>query len=214
MPDDAKKLVQAGYDAVASQYAGWAARISNPAREMWTAFLLETVPAGAALLDLGCGNGLPSTRDLAGRFDVTGVDISIRQIEAARQHVAGATFIHADLMDLEFGSESFAAVTAFYSLIHLPREEQPLLLSRVASWLLPGGYLVAVFGVTDSAGDVEPDWLGAAMFWSSYPPAVNEQMAGDAGLEIVSSTEETILEDGQPVCFHWLVARRPAGGSD
>jgi ubiquinone/menaquinone biosynthesis C-methylase UbiE len=214
MTEDEKKLVQAGYDAIAGTYAGWAARISDPAREKWTAFLLETLPAGAALLDLGCGNGLPSTRDLAGRFNVTGVDISIRQIEAARQHVPRATFIHADLMDLEFGCQSFAAVTAFYSLIHLPRDEQPLLLSRVASWLRPGGYLVAVFGVTDSADDVEPDWLGAPMYWSSFPRAVNEQMAGDAGLEIVSSTEETILEDGQPVSFHWLVARRPASGSD
>jgi ubiquinone/menaquinone biosynthesis C-methylase UbiE len=214
MSEDPKKLVQDGYDDIAGRYAGWAASISDPARERWTAFLLETLPPGAALLDLGCGNGLPSTRDLSGRFVVTGVDISIRQIEAARRHVPEATFIHSDLMDLSFGARSFAAVTAFYSLIHLPRDEQPLLIKRVACWLQPEGYFVGVFGTADSAADVEPDWLGAPMYWSHHPPATNEQMVIDAGLEIASSSPETILEDGKPVSFHWLVARKLASGSD
>jgi trans-aconitate methyltransferase len=58
--------------------------------------LLERLPSGADLLDLGCGAGLPTTARLAQRFTVTGVDISPRQIERARINVPDATFINAD----------------------------------------------------------------------------------------------------------------------
>jgi SAM-dependent methyltransferase len=32
------------------------------------------LPQGSRILDVGCGNGLPATRELALRQDVTGVD--------------------------------------------------------------------------------------------------------------------------------------------
>jgi hypothetical protein len=34
-------------------------------------------------------------------------------------------------------------------------------------------------------------------------------MIVDAGLELVASEEETVVEDGRPVSFHWVMARRP-----
>lgn len=209
MSDDPRKLVRAGYDAIAPLYAKWAARIDDPARRCWTSFLLDTLPDGAPLLDLGCGNGLPSTRELAERVEVTGVDFSSAQLEAARRHVPGASFIQADLMDLVFPDASFAAITAFYSIIHLPREEQPLLFTRIVNWLQPGGYLVSALGSADSPGDIDPDWLGVPMYWSHYTRQTNEAIARDAGLEIVSSTEETILEDDGLATFHWLIGRKP-----
>lgn len=209
MSDNPKRLVQAGYNAVAEAYAGWSGRIVDPARERWTVFLLDELPEGARVLDLGCGNGLPSTLALAERFNVTGVDISARQIDAARRNVPGARFERAEMMEVRFPMGHFSAVTAFYSIIHLPREEQPLLIRRIAGWLRPGGYVVAAMGAADSQADIEPDWLGAPMFWSHYPAETNVSMALDAGLELVSSSEETILEDGTPANFHWLVARKP-----
>lgn len=208
MSDDFKQLVRDGYDAVAGKYASWAGRIHDPARVRWTAFLLETLPAGVPVLDLGCGNGLPSAKLLAGRFTVTGVDISRNQIEAARWNVPDADFHCAEMSALAFPAGSFAAVTAFYSIIHLPRDEQPGLFQRIAGWLQPGGYLVAVLGASDSPGDIDSDWLGAPMYWSHYPVERNEEMATDAGLEIVSSDEQTILEDDRPATFHWLVCRK------
>ena len=42
------------------------------------------LPHGSRILDVGCGNGLPATRELALSHEVTGVDISEQQIARAR----------------------------------------------------------------------------------------------------------------------------------
>jgi SAM-dependent methyltransferase len=209
MTTDPKKLVQDGYDVVAGEYAGWAVRIENPARRRWVDFLLENLPEDAPLLDLGCGNGLSSTRELAGRFTVTGVDVSARQLEYARRNVPRATFLQTEMSQLDFPPGSFAAVTAFFSIIHLPRDEQPGMFRSIQDWLLPGGYLVVVMGAADSPGDIDPDWLGAPMYWSHFDSATNVAMVETAGFEIISAQEETISEDGVPVTFLWVIARNP-----
>jgi trans-aconitate methyltransferase len=76
--------------------------------------------------------GVPSTALLAERFDVTGVDISRAQLEIARINVPKANFIEADLASVDFPDGNFNAVTAFYSLIHLPRTELPGLFERLS----------------------------------------------------------------------------------
>jgi 2-polyprenyl-3-methyl-5-hydroxy-6-metoxy-1,4-benzoquinol methylase len=47
------------------------------------------------------------------------------------------------MMALEFRPAMFDAVVAFYSLIHLPRVEQEILLQRISTWLRPGGWFLA-----------------------------------------------------------------------
>lgn len=206
--NDPKQLVEAGYDAVADAYAAWAGRIEDTERRRWTDFLGENLPEDAPVLDLGCGHGLPSTRALAERFAVTGVDVSAKQLELARRNVPNATFIQTEMSRLDFPAESFDAVTAFYSIIHLPRDEQPGLLRSISVWLRPGGYIVAVMGAASSPGYVDPDWLGASMYWSHFDSDTNVAMVEKAGLEIVSAQDHTISEEGVPVTFLWIVARK------
>ena len=63
--------------------------------------LLEMrVREGVAVLDLGCGCGVPVARRLARRYAVTGVDLSPVQVERARTLVPNATFICADMAAL------------------------------------------------------------------------------------------------------------------
>ena len=207
----AKRIVEQGYDQVAERYRTWAASIRRDERQRYTNELLDRLPAGARVLELGCGSGTPTTALLAQRFDVTGVDISARQLELARQAVPGATFIHADMADLTFPPASFDAVVALFSLIHVPRAEHAALLERVAGWLRPGGLLVATMGVRDNPGDVEDDWLGAPMYFSHWDAATNRRLVEQAGLRILSAREETADEDGAPVTFLWVVAEKPAG---
>ena len=76
------------------------------------------------MLDLGCGNGAKTAR-LAARFDVVGVDLSEEQLRLARAAVPDATFVQADFAELDFPAGSFDAVTAFYSVMHVPRDEHP-----------------------------------------------------------------------------------------
>ena len=105
--------------------------------------LARELPPDASVLDLGCGAGIPATRWLSERFTVTGVDFSAKQLELARRHAPGATFIRADMTDLSFAPETFDAVVALHSIIHVPRTEHLTLLKNVSRWLKPGGAFLA-----------------------------------------------------------------------
>ncbi len=166
MTKDPKRLVEKGYDQIAPRYLEWG--LPSPARVGYLQKVLELLPEEGQVLELGCGAGVPCTQLLAERAHVTGVDISAAQIALARRHVPTATLVQADMMSLTFAAHSFDAVVAFYSVIHLPRAEQPVLLERVAEWLRPGGYLLLNLGTHDNPGSIEPDWLGVEMYWSGF----------------------------------------------
>jgi SAM-dependent methyltransferase len=206
---DPKQVVEQGYDRIAERYLRWAEADASGLRERYAALLLQELPSGASVLELGCGAGVPATRILARRFEVTGVDLSARQIALARQHVPRARFLQADMAGLDLPPDSYDGVAAFYALFHLPRERQPQLLVNIASWLRPGGLLVATMGVHADEGGVDEDWLGAPMYWSSYDRETNLRLVREAGLKVVRACEETIEEHGEQVTFLWIVARKP-----
>jgi hypothetical protein len=91
----------------------------------------------------------------------------------------------------------------------VPRGEQPGLLAKIARWLRPGGLVVATLGARSTERGYEEDWLGAPMYWSHFDAATNRRLVEEAGLVIESATLETADEDGAPVTFLWVVARKP-----
>jgi len=206
---DPKQIVADGYDYIAEQHEEWASNVRMDERAKYTAVLLEKLSAGAEVLELGCGSGIPTTEQLAERFVVTGVDISARQIELAQRKVPSARFVHADMTKLDFPENSFNAVTAFYSIIHVPRQEHAGLMTRIASWLRPGGLLVATMGAHASEVYFNDDWLGGLpMYWSNFDSETNQRMVEEAGLSILSAQAETADEFGKPVTFLWVIAQK------
>ncbi len=212
MYDDPKQLVKAGYDRIAQNYLQFGQRNhaweETSARMVYLRKLLERLPAQAQVLESGCGAGVPCTQLLARQAQVTGVDISATQIALASQNVPEATLLQADMMELAFPPASFDAVVAFYSIIHLPRAEQPVLLKRFAAWLHPGGWLLVNLGISNDPGSIEPDWLGAPMYWSSYDAQTNLDLVSQSGFTLVETDILIDNEDGQPVSFLWILAKK------
>ena len=205
--EDARRLVERGYDAMAEQYLASKDQ-EDPHFLAALKSLSVGLPQGAPVLDLGCGAGLPATRFLARRgFAVTGVDVSARQLELARLHVPEAAAFHrADMADeqaLDIAPASFAAVVALYSIIHVPREGQPALLSRVRRWLRPGGLFLATWAVRAWEGE-EPDWegWGATMWWSHHGADTNLRMLADAGFDV--DWQQTVTSGGTSGAETWL----------
>lgn len=64
---------------------------------------------GSAILDVGCGSGVPVTLRLPSRFSLTGVDISDRMIKLAKAKVSNAEFIRANILEVDFAESSFRA---------------------------------------------------------------------------------------------------------
>ena len=159
-----KILVQQGYDRCAATYH--AARKSEAGPEL--DFLTRGLEDGATILDVGCGTGVPYARALAQRFTVTGVDSSREMIQRARANVPKASFIHGDIMSVEFPPSSFNGAVAFYSVFHLPREVHPELFRRIYDWLQPGGYLLCTLTRFTEEAYTEDDFFGVTMYWSNY----------------------------------------------
>src|SRR5205085_2724325 len=75
---DPKEIVARGYDSLAERHAEWSAGVRAEERERYTRLLLDLLPAGARLLELGCGVGLPTTARLAERYAVMVVEFLLR----------------------------------------------------------------------------------------------------------------------------------------
>jgi 2-polyprenyl-3-methyl-5-hydroxy-6-metoxy-1,4-benzoquinol methylase len=177
-------IVRRGYDALSHLYRR---DDEFPAEyATWMATLQQRLPDGARVLDLGCGCGVPVAKTLADNgHRVTGVDLSEVQIERARSLVPRATFRHADATRVAFPDGSFDAVVCLYALIHMPIDSQPRLISRIATWLRPGGWLLATTGAESWTG-TEDRWLGgtATMWWSHADAATYREWVTQAGLHI------------------------------
>ena len=89
MPIDPKRIVSDGYDRIADRYLAWSALRPSAARSRALELADRLIPAGAEVLELGCGAGRPMTATLARGRHLTGVDISAEQIRRARRNVPG-----------------------------------------------------------------------------------------------------------------------------
>jgi SAM-dependent methyltransferase len=164
-----RELVRRGYDAISAAYRGDDGRAGPSAEDPgryagWVRELAGLLRPGARVLDLGCGNGIPATRELcAAGLQVTGVDFSAVQLGRARRLVPAAALVQADMARLAFAPGSLDAVVSFYALIHLPLADQRVLFPRIRAWLRPGGLLLAIVGAQPWTGTER--YLGADMFW-------------------------------------------------
>jgi SAM-dependent methyltransferase len=204
---DPKEIVREGYDRLSRAYRPDDFALQGSGYAHWIARLDARLGPGARVLDLGCGNGVPVVRELARRYAVTGLDLSPVQVERARALVPSARFVCADMSEAAFEPGSFEAVTAFFSIINLPVEEQPALFRRIAGWLVPGGVLLAVVGRV-ARTVTEKDWLGARgvpMFWSHADLATYWGWLEAAGFAVVEHGVEP--RHGDPG-FAVLIARK------
>jgi SAM-dependent methyltransferase len=200
-------VVRSGYDQIGTRYRDWSA--AGEVRLRWLGYLLDALPAGGVVVDLGCGPGEPVTRRLAERHRVLGVDASAEQLRLARSAAPTALLVQADMARFSLRAESVDAVASFYALGHVPAGQHAPLFAAIARWLRPGGLLLTSTPV--GAGDgIDPDWLGVPMFFDGIGEAATRRAVTDAGLrmeefEVVDEDEG----DGHVVTFLWVVARKP-----
>ncbi len=179
------------------------------------AWLIGSLPAGSRVLDLGCGTGLPTARQLADAgLDVVGVDLSDRMVTLARGHVPTGAFHQADIADLRPGGPldlgRFDGVAAFFSLLMLPRAEIPLALRTVRHLLRPGG-LLALSMVEADVDDFSIPFIGTSIRVSGYLRDDLREVVETAGFEISDESSYTYapaVADIQPEVQIFLHCRR------
>jgi SAM-dependent methyltransferase len=146
--------------------------------------LLGRLPTGALVLDVGCGTGLPTARQLvAAGCVVTGIDISPIMLDLARRNVPEAIFVQRDAVDVDAGLGRFHAVVAFFSLLMLPRTQIVRTLAALHDVLLPGGWLT-VGMVEADVDDVPLPFLGAPLRVTGWPREQLRRAIKDIGFTV------------------------------
>jgi SAM-dependent methyltransferase len=188
-----KRAIRDGYDEIADEYL-----TRRSAESPHLDWLCERLAGGGRVLDAGCGAGIPVAKRLADDHDVVGIDFSTEQLRRARENVTEARFVQGDMSTLGFTEDSFDAVCAFFSLIHVPLDEHARVAAEFHRVLRPGGLAVLTVGGEDGWEGSNPDWLdtGVEMRWSFPDTETSVRHLDSAGFAVLErrSIEDSAFE--------------------
>lgn len=127
-----------GYDALALEHI--ARREQRDIGVATTRRWARSLPAGAAILDLGCGHGVPLSLALRNDgFAIHGIDASPAMTAEFRRRLPGAPVACEAVEESDFFGRSFEGILAWGLLFLLREDAQRVLIHKVASALSPGG---------------------------------------------------------------------------
>ena len=170
---------------------------------LWLDRFCALLPAGAAILDIGCGSGLPMAGELIRRgFDVTGVDGAPAMVALFQRNLPG---VEAHLLDMRQLAlrRCFSGLLAWDSFFHLPPGDQRSMFSRLQAHAVPGAALMF------TSGDTEGEAIGKLgsdpLYHGSLDPGEYRSLLDAAGFSVVAH----VVKD--PACGHrtiWLAQQR------
>lgn len=199
IPAKNRKTV-ASYEQCARDYARSVGSEPSPLGTQALNSLINAVPQGARILEIGSGPG----------FDADFLDrhgLSVRRTDAAQAFVdfqseRGKRAEKLDLIGDELGGP-YAAVIAQYVLQHVDRELMDLVLGKIAAALVPGGTFLA--SLREGEGEQEERGSEGGFYYVALWRTEDfEQRLNKAGLQIQWSMEMED-EDGR---WMTILARR------
>ncbi|MCO1575238.1 class I SAM-dependent methyltransferase [Crossiella sp. SN42] len=214
MPQPADlETVRESYDRVADAYVELA--VGRLETEPWLRAMLagfaESVRGLGPVLDVGCGPGHVTAHLTGLGLDASGVDLSPRMVEHAREQYPDLRFSVASATELDLAPASLGGVLGWWSLFNLPREALPGVLRSFAEALVPGGQALIGTHVGDGEIHRTEGYGGLPVSWTThlYRPDDLVAMLAEAGLELVA---ELRLPPRPPSSLPQvlLTARRPA----
>ncbi|WP_207590245.1 methyltransferase domain-containing protein [Halomontanus rarus] len=202
---DERQAVQTAYDEIADHFADATTDESTSeraqSRPVPVERFCEALETDDDVLAAGCGGG-DAALEAAGKTGV-GLDFSREQLARARTNVPAA-LVQGDMTALPFAADSFDAVAALYSLIHVPVDEHRTVLAEFARVLRPGGTLLVTEGGVEWTGS-NPDWLdsGTEMRWSMAGPDATHEDLEACGFDVrgVWNVPDPTTEDGEKPFF-------------
>lgn len=134
------------YAAEAGAYAGREREAEHHRIGLFAARL----PAGARILELGCGGGQDSAEMLARGFDVIPTDGSPELAREAERRLGRpvGVLLFEDLSEIA----AYDGIWAHACLLHAPRPALPGIIDRIHAALRPGGVFYASFKAGEAEG--------------------------------------------------------------
>lgn len=143
---------------------------------------------------------------------VIGVDLSAQMIEQARQLNPEIEFLQGNMLALDAENEAWAGIAAFYSLIHIPREEVVTALHELKRVLQPGGLLLVAFHIGMEVLHLEEWWeLPVSVDFVFFPASEMQAYLQAAGFLIEDLIERPpYLGVEHQSRRAYILARKPA----
>ncbi|MFF0145807.1 methyltransferase family protein [Amycolatopsis sulphurea] len=199
------------YDTVAESYAEMLHGLLEEStwdRAMLGAFaeLVGDGPVG----DLGCGPGRLTGYLAKLGLDVFGVDLSPGMVEVARRTYPGLRFDVGSMAALDLPDGALAGALAWYSLIHTPRPDLPVLAAELHRVVVPGGLLLTAFQVGDEVRHLEQAY-GHDISADAHRLPVDfvRDVLSDAGFVIQSVLVREPEGDFESTPQAYVTARKP-----
>ena len=128
-----------GYNAITSVYLQQRGGIGSAVINKWAAYL----PAGAAVVDMGCGTGFPVTKILTEvGLQVYAVDAAANMVALVRQHFPEVTVACEAVEESVFFNRTFDGIISIGVMFLLSEADQRLFIQKMAAALKPGGKLL------------------------------------------------------------------------
>lgn len=136
-------------------------------------FIVNSIPAGGSILDLGCGTGEPIAQFFIEKgFKVTGVDGSKKMIELCKKRFPSEQWIVSDMRAIKL-NQRFDGILAWHSFFHLDQDSQRKMFKIFEEHIKPNGILAFTSG--DDEGEVWSDNGGQMLYHASL--STNEYIA-------------------------------------
>ena len=163
-------------------------RSRNLFERAWLDRFLAMVPAGGAVLDLGCGSGEPIARHLIeSGHPVTGVDSSPAMIGLCTGRFPDHRWVVADMRRILL-SHRFAGILAWDSFFHLSRDDQRGMFAVFAAHAAGGAALMFTSGPTD--GEAIGTFEGELLYHASLGVTEYQALLARHGFTIVAHAIE------------------------
>jgi cyclopropane fatty-acyl-phospholipid synthase-like methyltransferase len=129
-------------------------------------------------------------------------------LELASKYVPEMETIRVDMRKVDFTGERFDAVTAIYSLFHLPLADQNRLFKQVFHFLKPGGKMLFTYATQFYTGSKQFEgtiqFMGRPLFYAHTTPQALRKILGETGFTVEDEQYRTIGGER----FLWIMLRK------
>ena len=186
--EDVNLRNQAGWERVATAYAGDEIAEDDPALRAFVRDQLCRRLTGKRVLEIGCGPGTDAAKLADKGLEITATDYSEAFVSIVRQRYPLMPVRRMDMTAPDLPENSFDGIYGFASFIHLPRALADHTLARLHDLLVPGGLLclqliMSTQGITEYTIE---SWAGdpqCSMLFTCYAEAEIRDRLSAAGFE-------------------------------
>ena len=190
------------YERRALEWVGDRGRRTHFFEKGWLDRFTAMVPAGGAILDLGCGPAKPMAAYLIAQgFDVCGVDSSPTMISLANANFPDQQWIVADMRTLALG-KAFAGVMSWDSFFHLNHNDQRRMFPIFRALAAAGAPLLFTSGPRH--GEAIGNLHGEPLYHASLAPDEYRSLLAANDFSVVAEQMEDLECGGHSV---WLARR-------